>query len=68
MWLRALELLPLLATDYYLGNQAAVRPSHQPKRAELRGSPRNGDIALIKPLLKVEALLDLQLHFLMCYS
>lgn len=50
--------------DNSLGLQAARKPGHQPKLAELRTSQRNEDIALIKPLPKVEAVLDFQFHFL----
>lgn len=44
-----------------------MKPSHQPKPAELRATQRNEDVALIKPLLKVEAVLGFQFHFLMYY-
>lgn len=44
-----------------------MKPSHQPKPAELRAAQRNEDVALIKPLLKVETVLGFQFHFLMYY-
>ena len=44
-----------------------MKPSHQPKLIEQRASQRNEAVALIKPLLKVEAVLEFQLHLLMYY-